>query len=307
MNRILKIPLLLLTSLLLFLGLNFRQLHSAWTVWAETLRLSAQALKAPGKFQNPEPTEDRFNGELSPQFWKFTSINGAGQVSNEMAWHAAAMNLERGLSIQHYPDPDFQSENADLFQKPAADRYNNVTLVGASIFRPTLDIDIVLKFSAKASENFYGSAGVIFQPEGTLRKDGLFAGPFDMFGFAVIGDESSFQGINGPVCYLALDWSPVRVQSMNVDARAWREYEIRLRWISPMEWMGIVSVDGIEMCRMSLPAFGAVEVQVWSDNALVTTQPRQWWEIAPALELNYQDGGEKQFDLGFIRIFAEAR
>jgi hypothetical protein len=68
---------------------------------------------------------------------------------------------------------------------------------------------------------------------------------------------------------------------------------------------GIVSVDDAEMYRMNLPAFGSVEMQIWSDNALVIQQPRHWWEIAPAMGLKFQDGGEKQFILETIRIFAQ--
>jgi hypothetical protein len=48
-------------------------------------------------------------------------------------------------------------------------------------------------------------------------------------------------------------------------------------------------------------------VHVWSDNTLVHYQPRRWWEIAPSMDLKYQDGGEKQFDVGKIEIFEEAR
>ena len=39
---------------------------------------------------------------------------------------------------------------------------------------------------------------------------------------------------------------------------------------------------------------------VWSDNFLVTTQPRRGWKLAPAMDLYFQDGGEKQFRLGSI-------
>ena len=307
MNRTLKIALLLLALLISFLGLNYRQLAAAWTVWSETTRLTRQALTTSDDFQNPESAEDHFDDGLSPQFWKFTTINGAGRVSNDPAWHAAGMTVEHGLSIQHHPDPDFPNENADLFQSPAADQYNNVTLIGGGGYRPTPTSDVVLKFSSRASDDFYGSAGVIFQPEGTLQKDGLFVKPFNMFGFAVMGKESSVQGINGPLCYLALNWVPTRVQALPVEARAWHEYEIRLRWIDRTEWLGIVTVDDTVICRIPLPAFGPLEVQVWSDNALATQRSRRWWEIAPAIELNFQDGGEKQFDLGSIWIFAEAR
>jgi hypothetical protein len=306
-HRILKIILIPLTLLLLWLGLNYRQLITYETIWNETVRLGQQALSLPSDFQNPSPEQDLFDGGLSPDFWKFTTINGAGQVSNEPAWHAAAITFEHNVLLQHFPDPDFPNENADMFQSPAADQYNNVTLVGGSGFRPTPESDVVLKFSSSVSDDFYGSAGVIFQPEGTLQKDGMFAKRFDMFGFAVMGDESSVQGLSGPICYLALNWVPAQVQALPIDAYAWNEYTIRLHWIDPVEWLGTVSVDGQEMCRMSLPAFGPVEVQAWSDNALVTTQPRRWWEITPSLTMGFQDGGEKQFEMGSIQIYAEAR
>lgn len=306
-HRLLKIILLILALLLLWLGLNYRQIIAYGTIWNETVRLNGQAKNLPADFQNPSLERDLFDGHLSPDFWKFTTINGAGQVSNESSWHAAAIVFEHNILLQHFPDPDFQNENADLFQSPAADQYNNVTLIGGSGFLPTPTEDVVLKFTSRISEDFYGSTGVIFQPEGTLRKDGTFAKPFDMFGFAVMGDESDVMGVSGALCYLALNWTPAQVQSLNVDAHTWYEYTIRLQWITQTEWLGTVSVDGEEMCRMSLPAFGPVEVQVWSDNALVTTQPRHWWEIAPTLEMGFQNGGEKQYELGSIQIYAEAR
>jgi hypothetical protein len=58
---------------------------------------------------------------------------------------------------------------------------------------------------------------------------------------------------------------------------------------------------------MSLPPFGPLEVHVWSDNYLVTSTARRWWEIAPAMSLHFQDGGDKQFHLGHIKIYTEAR
>ena len=306
-HRILKIILIIFALLLLWLGLNYRQIIAYGTIWNETLRLNGEAKNLPADFQNPSPKQDLFDEHLSPDFWKFTTINGAGQVSNESSWHAAAIAFEHNILLQHFPDPDFQNENADLFQSPAADQYNNVTLIGGSGFLPTPTEDVVLKFTSRISEDYYGSAGVIFQPEDTLRKDGAFAKPFNMFGVAVMGDESDVMGVSGALCYLAINWTPAEVQALPIDAHTWYEYTIRLHWINQTEWLGTVSVDGEEMCRMNLPAFGPVEVQAWSDNAAVTTQPRRWWEIAPALEMGFQNGGEKQYELGSIQIYAEAR
>jgi hypothetical protein len=302
-----KIIICIAMAIMLFLGLNYRQLYSAWAIQSEMKRLVILALSEPIEFQNPAPVEDDLDDTLSTDFWKFTTINGAGKVSNESAWHSAEVKLEGGLYIRHFPDPDFPSENVKLPNAPAAGQYNNVTLIGGSGFRPTPSNDVVLQFSSKVSENFYGTAGVIFQQVGTLRKDGIFVKPFDMFGFSIAGKESSVAGINGPFCYLALNWVPVQVESLQVDAQSLHTYEIRLRWISQTRWLGSVKVDDVEQCQISMPVFGPVEVHVWSDNALVAHRPRRWWEIAPSMDLKFQDGGNKEFDLGMIRIFGESR
>ena len=48
---------------------------------------------------------------------------------------------------------------------------------------------------------------------------------------------------------------------MVVDAHAWHNYEIRLRWISPTEWVGVVFVDGEQACpAVFMPALGPLEV-----------------------------------------------
>jgi hypothetical protein len=305
-DRLLKALIFFLALFVLFLVLNFRQLYSAWAVLSEMNRLTALAESATDEYQNPPPLEDHFEGMLSGDFWKFTTINGVGEVSNELAWHSTAITIDDGLSILHNPDPDYYDESPAR-REPASERYNNATLIGGSGFRPTPSADVVLKFTTQVDEDFYGTAGVIVQPAGTLGEDGFFAKPFDMFGYSITGDESSINGISGPNCYLALNWVPVEVRPLQVDRHTWESYEIRLHWISKTEWLGTVSVDDKELCRMPMPAFGPVEVHVWSDNFMVTTQPRRWWELAPAMDLYFQDGGEKQFQLGSIQIFEEPR
>lgn len=297
---ILLLPIVVALTLI---GLNYRQIIADWMIHAETSRLAHSALQG---VSNPTALEDQFQGELSKDFWKFSIINGGGKVSHEDAWHAAAMTFENGLAINHFPDTEFDEESAQAGQ-PAAERYNNITLIGASGFQPTPSSDVVLKFSAKTSENFYGTAGVIFQPVDTLREDGYFVKPFDMFGFSVAGKESSIQGVNGALCYLALNWLPVKVNALPVDVHSLHQYEIRLRWKNGTEWQGIVKVDDAVLCEMSLPAFGPVEVHVWSDNALALSTPRRWWEIAPSMDLKFQNGGDKEFSLGYIQVFAESR
>lgn len=296
-----------LLPLLLFTGLNYRQLYSAWAIRSEKKRLISLAENAPAGFQNPVPMRDCFDGSFCPHFWKFSIINGNGKVSKESAWHSAEMTFEDGLTISHFFDTEFETESANPMHTPAAGRYNNISLISRHSFQPTPSNDVVLKFSTRVSNDFYGTAGVIFQPAGTLQEDGLFVRPFDMFGFSVAGRESSIMGSNGPLCYLALNWMPVTVNPLDVDVQRAHAYEIRLRWMSKTEWLGSIQVDNTLMCEMSMPAFGPVEIHVWSDNFHVVSTPRRWWEIAPAMDLQFLNGGDKQFHLETIQIFEEAR
>lgn len=305
-KRFTWIVLLVLTQAVLFAGINFQQLVSVWTVSNETRQLERRAAFALEGVENPAPLTDDFEAGLSTAFWDFTIINGAGQASNETAWHAAEMEIDHQLTLRHVKDPKFEMESAD-WHEPSSEQYNNVTLIGGSGFQPTSSTDVIVEFKSRVDESFYGTAGVVLQPQGTLQANGFFAKPFDMFGFSVIGNESSFNGANGSVCYLALNWAPVQVKAMNVDPEVWHTYQIRLHQVSRIEWMGTVSVDGSELCRMTMPAFGSVEIQVWSDNYLVSTQPQRWWQIAPVLELGFQDGGNKEFHLDDIRIFEEVQ
>jgi len=305
-KRAVKTAILLLILLFLWLGLNYRQLYAAWAVRSETQLLENLARNAPDEFQNPASAEDDLNGKLSSDFWEFTTMNGGGESSNKMAWHSTVIAFNQSLSLQHFSDPVFEAEESD-WHAPAADQYNNVTLIGASGFRPSRSRDVVLKFSAWVDREFYGTAGVIFQPVGTVREDGLIVKPLDMLGFSIAGRESSIAGINGPFCYLALNSIPVTVQPLPLDARRLHTYEIRLRWMSRTEWLGSLAVDGLEQCQIAMPPFGPVEVHVWSDNSLVLTRPRRWWEIGPAMDLKYQNGGDKQFNLGMIQIFEAER
>ena len=305
-KRFTWIVLLVLTPAIFFAGFNFQQLYSTWTVRNETRRLARLAEDATDGFENPELLMEDFENGLSTEFWDFTTINGAGQISNENAWHAAEMEIDHQLTLRHGQDPQFETESTD-WQELSSGQYNNVTLIGGSGFQPTPSSDVIVEFKSRVDENFYGTAGVILQPAGTLQADGMFALPFDMFGFSVIGRESAVNGINGPICYLALNWAPVEVQALNVDPEVWHTYQIRLHQVSRIKWTGTVSVDGSDLCRMTMPAFGPLEIQVWSDNYLVNTQPQRWWQIATVLELGFQEGGNKEFHLDDIRIYEEVK
>jgi hypothetical protein len=94
---------------------------------------------------------------------------------------------------------------------------------------------VVLKFTARVDGEFYGTAGVIVQLAGTLQEDGFFAKPFDMFGSSITGADTSFNGVSGPLCYLALNWVLAEIQPLQVDPYTWGSYKFRLHWISKME------------------------------------------------------------------------
>lgn len=304
MERPMIIGIVVAIPLFLFIGLNFRQLYMrlAWSNEARLLERRAGHLL--DVYANPAPGEDLFTDGLSSDFWDFMIINGAGKVSNASAWHAVEAIIQDGLILRHLPDPDFRDETSES-RKPAAERYNNVTLIGGRGYQPTQSEDVVLTFTARSSESFYGSAGVVVQPMDTLQKDGHFTKPFDMFGFSVIGAESSLAEVSGPLCYLALNWAPGPVLPLQIDPSDWHTYELRLHRVNKIKWLGSIAVDGIEMCQIPMPAFGPVEVQVWSDNYLITSTPQQLWEISPALYVDFQDGGEKEVELKMIRIHTE--
>jgi hypothetical protein len=120
-----------LTPAVLFAGLNFQQLVSAWTVSNETRQLERRAAFAPEGVENPAPLTDDFEDGLSTAFWDFTIINGAGQASNETAWHAAELEIDHQLTLRHVQDPEFETESSD-WQEPSSGQYKNVTLNGSS-------------------------------------------------------------------------------------------------------------------------------------------------------------------------------
>jgi len=294
-----------LVILFAFVGLNYRQLYAMWAIRREKKKLLKQEVSP--NFQNPDLADDFFKESISSAFWKYIILNGGGKVSNETAWHAVAITTSQELTIHHFPDAAFENESSNLFDKPAAGQYNNTSLIGREAYQPTPGNDLVLEFTLEAGKEFYGTAGVVFQLAGTIEQNGTFVKPFDMFGVSIVGAESSVFGRNGPLCYLALDWNPVDVVSLQVDSHTKHSYQIRLRWEDETHWAGFVYVDGAKMCSMLLPPLGPVEVHVWSDNYLVTSMPRRWWEIAPSMELKFQDGGDKQFHVGKIKIHTEAR
>ena len=113
-KQVVKIALSVLALAVLFVGLNFQQLYSAWTLRSETQRLAKLAGDTPDDFENPAPLTEDFEEGLSTAFWDFTIINGAGQVSNETAWHAAEMVIDHQLILRHGQDQRFETEKMKL-------------------------------------------------------------------------------------------------------------------------------------------------------------------------------------------------
>ncbi len=292
---------LLVAAGLAWIGFNATGIMSLYTFQRESIRLRNAA---PSTSDSPSPVSDNFSNGLSSDFWDFTLINGAGQVSHDPFFHAAGYIVQDGiLTITHTNDPDFDHENSNMWSTPAAGQYNNVAMIGASGFQPRRGVDITARFGMRAGDPFYGSAGVIFQPVGTLGKDGVFVKPFDQAGIAVIGPESMMLGYYGGMfAYTALDWVPGGVEHLQALDHIWHDYEIRLHWDSATKWTEIVSVDGKESAEIAIPPLGPVQIQVWSDNYRIVLPARRWWEVFPAARLGYQNGGDKTFSLRNIQV-----
>jgi hypothetical protein len=139
-KQVVMIAFSVLALVVLFAGLNFQQMYSAWTLRSETQRLAKLAGVAPDDFENPAPLTEDFEEGLSAAFWDFTIINGAGQVSHETAWHAAEMEIDHQLILRHVQDPEFETESPK-WQEPSSGQYNSVTLIGGSGFQPTPSSD----------------------------------------------------------------------------------------------------------------------------------------------------------------------
>jgi hypothetical protein len=122
-----------------------------------------------------------------------------------------------------------------------------------------------------------------------------------MFGASIVGPESNVQGYSGAICSRALNWWPSASSLGTIDIYEPHLYEIRLQWLSQRSWLGIISVDGTERCRMELPPFGPVEIQIWSDGYKLSTSP--WWKLHLP-KLDFQNG-EKYFKFDAVEVRSE--
>src|SRR5258706_14319432 len=165
-----KIIYLLLAAILLFLGLNYRQLYSVVVIQNESRRLASVASSSPDEYQNPDPLTENFDGGLSPQFWKFSIIDGGGEGSNKNALHSASMTFDHGLTINHVPDPQFKNESPSL-TPPAAEQYTNVALIGGSGFSTNPSHHIMLRVFLPVPETISRTHWVMFLHPGRYRTD----------------------------------------------------------------------------------------------------------------------------------------
>jgi hypothetical protein len=225
---------------------------------------------------NPSAQSDSFVGKLSP-VWAFNIINGAGQIGQAPEFHNTSISLDDGLIITQNFDPDFELESADS-QQPASQRYNNASLIGFQGYQPTPGEDVLIQARMQVSPNFYGSAGLVLEPQGTILEDGIFQGrfrnqAFTFFGISFLGPESELFGKNGATVERVVNWWPEEVQGLDVDMHELHTYLLRLHWIDERTWQGITSVDGQVLSRMNLPPLGPLEIQLWGDNYALQTSP----------------------------------
>ena len=290
-------PIVLIPSLLIliFLTMNYQAILGRLGARIESRRLREKAARIIPA-DNPPDASDPFENGLS-DVWPTRVINGSGLVDAgpEFAWGKFEVK-EGSLVLELRNDPTFGS-------KPKSKQYNNVALIGFRGYSPAPDRDIVARTTMYAGAGFFGTAGIVFEPIHTLQQDGSFRpnAPFNMFGASIIGPESEVFGQTGAVCSLALNWWPSASSLGDIDIYQPHSYEVRLKWLSERSWLGIVSVDGTERCRMELPPFGPVELQIWSDGYLLSTAP--WWKLyTPQLGLQT---GEKLFKFDDVEVRTE--
>src|SRR5574341_2033709 len=278
MKPIVLIPILFI---LVFMAINYQALFGLLGAQLEAWRLRENAA---GRIvlHNPPDATDSFDNVLS-DVWKTHVINGSGMVHPGPEFSSAKFEVKDGsLFMYLHKDPDFEN-------KPTSKRYNNVALIGFRGYSPAPDRDIVARALMQAGPGFFGTAGIVFEPVHTLQQDGSFKpkAAFNMFGASIIGPESEIYGNSGAVCSLAVNWWPSASSLGDINIYKPHTYEIRLKWLSERSWLGIISVDGTERCRMELPPFGPVELQIWSDGYWLSTSP--WWKLHTP-RISFQNG-----------------
>lgn len=298
MSIILIAALVVIATLAVLFG---PRLAGQFMSWQENQRLLKAG--ADPNHINPSAQRENFEGELAP-VWAFNIINGAGQVGHAPAFHNTRVEIENGLVITQDFDPDFERESTASAQ-PAGQRYNNATLIGFQDFQPIPGEDVLFEARMQVSPNFYGSAGFMVQPQGTILSDGMFKGrfgnqAFTLFGVCFLGAESNLFGKNGATAQRVINWWPEVVETLPVDMYETHTYQLRLHWVDARRWQGTISVDGQVVSEMSLPPLGPVEVHIWGDNYLLGST----FSGTPRIEL--QNGDSKWIRFETVAAWTEA-
>jgi hypothetical protein len=264
-----------------------QRLAGQFTARQETQRMITAG--ADPQHNNPSAQSDSFEEGLSPA-WAFNLINGAGQIGRTPEFHHTRIALKNGLTIFQEFDSDFEQESA-ANQQPASQRYNNATLIGFQGYQPTPGEDILFQTRMQVAPDFFGSAGLVIEPQGTILEDGNFDGrfhnqAFNLFGFSLLGPESELYGKNGVTVERVMNWWPEEVRELDVNMYELHTYQLRLHWLDEHTWQGIASVDGQVLSVMTLPPLGPVEAQIWSDNYALKTS------LSGTPVIGYQNGAK---------------
>jgi len=235
-------------------------------VYAEITRLESAAAEIPANYKNPHPASENFAKLPVPDKgpWQYLNINGGGLVSvndKDGVFHnsSATITQKKQLQLGQVFDAEFATEQPEQL-------YNNVYLVGFGGYVPTQKQDVVIAFRMKVNEGFYGSTGFFIEPQNTFAPDGNFQLPADWFGISYSGPENYNAGL---ICSYIISWVPLDQQPVAADPFQWNDYKITLRMLDQTYMEAALAVNGEQVCSQQMPRF-PVEVQIWSDNYLLT-------------------------------------
>ena len=245
-------PIILIPSLFIFvfITINYQALLGVFGAKLETWKLRQNT---PGRIigDNPPNAADFFQDNLS-EAWETRVINGSGSVNSGLEFGAGKFELRDG-SLLMYLRKDLDFEN-----KPPSKRYNNVALIGFRGYSPAPGRVLWREQTCRRASAFSELLGLSLNrfipysktaPSRRMHRSTCLVLPLSV-------RKSDIYGYSGAVCSLALNWWPSASSLGNIDIYELHTYEVRLQWQSERSWIGIISVDGAERCRMELPPFG---------------------------------------------------
>jgi hypothetical protein len=273
----------------------------AGAILLSTIALAAyQAIKFnPGG--NPAAiTEDFLDPALSR--WTIKLVDGMGQAQPP-PYHGGSMTVRDGtLRLEVSPDPNFGAESAKWQSgQAAAAQYNNTFAIGLAGFAPTRTQKVVIEFSMKIDPAYQGTAGLWLESANTFNPQGVMdSSGFNAFGLSYTSPEST-KLIAGLKFEYAKGFFPLCIGSVSgVDPTQWNVY--RIEWSKSLGF-----IDRFKMyangqykgsCSIPFIGLGKSEVQVWSDNYLISN----------TMSLGYQNPSKVQgTEYQNIHIWAEGK